>query len=223
MGNNEILGIRNNLKDNRLSVFRGAGEMSLHQPGAVDENLRQEPLPSNETPLWFAMSATFGRSMRAKERLEQLGIDNYVPMRYEVTAGSRGRQDRRLIPAINNLIFVRTTRAIIQSAKQQIDWLQYLTQHESGKQRPIIVPDRQMEQFILVTQNRLEDIAYLTPEQIASSKGHRVRIIGGPFHNVEGLVLHTRGSGRKKLIVDIPNIIAARTEIADYDLIELLS
>ncbi len=171
---------------------------------------------------WFAMRATFSRAMLAKRALEERSIENYLPMHYDVVVDRRGHKTKELVPVISNIIFVRTTKAIIQEAKKDILWLQYLTFPHEGRNRPIVVPNKQMEDFIAVTSRTQSKVLYLNPAEINLQKGTRVRIIGGPFDNVEGLFINSRGAGKKKLIVEIPGIIAAKSEIEEYDLIQVL-
>ena len=47
----------------------------------VDEKLNEN---REEEPEWFAMSATFGRELKAKTFLEEQSVTCFVPMRYEI-------------------------------------------------------------------------------------------------------------------------------------------
>ena len=60
---------------------------------------------SEEDILWFAMSATFGRELKAKDFLEKNDVECFVPMRYEIQKNKKDEQKRQLVSAINNLIF----------------------------------------------------------------------------------------------------------------------
>ena len=69
---------------------------------------------SNDTGadmLWFAMSATFGRELKAKAFLEKNNVECFVPMRYEITKMRDGKKTKQLVPAVKNLIFVHYTSA----------------------------------------------------------------------------------------------------------------
>ena len=57
---------------------------------------------SPEELVWFAMSATFGRSMKAKAFLESKQVKCFIPMRYEMTKDKTQGKVKRLVPAINN-------------------------------------------------------------------------------------------------------------------------
>ena len=70
---------------------------------------------------WFPMRVTYQREMKVKTELDRLGIENFVPMRYKVVE-SRNDGDtelrRKLMPAISNLIFVRSTQERVSELKQ---------------------------------------------------------------------------------------------------------
>ena len=128
--------------------------------------------------VWFAMSAPYCRELEAKRLLDNRSIENFIPMCYKVSV-KQNKKTRVLVPAIHNLIFVRTTRTIIKETKQQISILQYITRTDNGKNIPVIVPDMQMQQFITVSKTNSEQLIYLRPEEINLKKGTRVRILGG--------------------------------------------
>jgi transcription antitermination factor NusG len=177
---------------------------------------------SDENPVWFAMSATFGRAMKAKAFLESKSIECFVPMKYEVVLDKKQKKQRRLVPAINNLIFTHTTKQQIQSLKATIGYLQYLTKPENGKNVPIIVPEDQMEQFITVCNTRNEKLMYLTPDEIDLKEGTPVKIIGGPLIGIKGIYTKIKGARNKRLVISIPGTLAITAEI-EANMIEVLS
>ena len=58
---------------------------------------------SSEKVQWFAMRATYRRGMQIKVLLDKEGINNFIPMRYEVRVRN-GRKRRELVPVISDLI-----------------------------------------------------------------------------------------------------------------------
>ena len=104
----------------------------------VEEKLIANSL---EEPAWFAMSATFGRELKAKTFLESKSVKCFVPMKYQIVNDKKQGKIRKLAPAINNLIFVYTTKERIQALKSVAEYLQYLTKTVAGKNIPIIVPE----------------------------------------------------------------------------------
>ena len=123
-----------------------------------------------------------------------------------------GRQKvKRLVPAVSNLIFVKGTEVEIQKIKDGIDYLQFICLKEGGRRKRIIVPDKQMEDFIRLTSESPEDTWIFTPEENNLAKGDKVRIHGGPFDGVEGTFVKVSGKRRKMVVVTIPTILSAAT------------
>ncbi len=175
-----------------------------------------------EVPEWFAMSAPYRREMIAKELLDKKGIENFIPMRYAVVSNRLGHKSKRLVPAIHNLIFAHTTRTAIQAAKQGVNCLQYHTRLEEGRNRPIIVPDGQMEQFIAICNQQDEEVRFLSPEEIDLEKGTRVRIIGGRFDGVEGRFVKVKGVRNRRVVVELEHITTVVLSEIEPDLIEVI-
>ncbi len=159
---------------------------------------------------WFALSAPHRREMEAQRLLEKNHIRCFIPMiTTVVTIGNR--KQRRLVPAISNLVFAQSTRERLQDIKQGISYIQYKVNTEEGRHVPIIVPDRQMDQFISICELRDEHVIYLSPDEINLSKGTHVRIIGGTFNNIEGIFVKLKGKRSKRVVVLVSGIAAVAT------------
>lgn len=65
---------------------------------------------------WYPMRVTYNRELKVKERFDELEIENFLPMRWEVVL-DRGDRHRKWVPAIHNLIFVRSTQEYITHLK----------------------------------------------------------------------------------------------------------
>jgi transcription antitermination factor NusG len=143
-------------------------------------------------------------------------------MQYKVITRRDGKKSRELVPAISNLLFARATRPVIQEIKRGVQFLQYRTCPENGKNVPIIVPDAQMRQFISVSETFNENLVYLKPEEINLKKGTRVRVIGGAFDGVEGIFVKVRGVRSKRVVVLVEGVTAVAVAEINADLIEIL-
>lgn len=172
--------------------------------------------------VWFAMSAPYCKELEAQILLQRDKIESFVPLCYKIVEKKDGHKVRKLVPAIHNLIFVKTTRPIIQEAKQRIAIIQYLTKPENGKNVPIIVPERQMQQFITVCKSQSENLVYLSPTEVNLHKGTRVRIIGGPFDGVEGIFIKLKGYRKRRIVVSLPGLAAVATAEIDPDYIQII-
>lgn len=172
---------------------------------------------------WFAMRAPFHKEMEAQKLLDKLCIENFIPMCHKVVV-RRGKKHREWVPAVHNLVFVRTTHSLIQRVKQaDIPFLQYVTRPEAGRNIPIIVPDVQMAQFMAVARAEGEKLIYLTPDDLSHlGKGTRVRVLGGPFDGVEGIFLRVKGCRSRRVVLQIQGILAVALAEIETDLIEVL-
>ena len=65
---------------------------------------------------WYAVRVTYSRELFFKEYLDAAGIENYIPMRYEYVV-RKERRLRKLVPAVHNLVFVRSTRERMDEIK----------------------------------------------------------------------------------------------------------
>lgn len=163
---------------------------------------------STEQSYWFAMSATFGRELKARDYLESKGVQCFIPMRWQMVSDRRGGKVRKLVPAISNLLFAYATRQRIQSLKSMVEYLQYLTRPSGSKNVPVTIPEAQMRQFMRVCDTYNEKLVYLAPDEINLAQGTPVRIVGSMFDGVEGTFVKV-GKGRRKQVVVMIHGIAA--------------
>ena len=171
--------------------------------------------------MWFAMSATFQGEMKMKVSLEELGFACYVPMKQKQRR--RGNKILRVIePAISNLIFVYATKDEIQEVKRKFPRLQYHTYFENGRNVPIVVPQRQMENFIKATSVEGQELTYLTLDEIDLKEGTRISVIGGPLDGVEGVFMKVKGSRAKRLVVQLQVLSVFVAVEVSPDLIKIL-
>lgn len=177
---------------------------------------------TDATVAWFAMSAPYRRELKARDYLQAKGIECFVPMKEVLAEKRNGARQRQQVPAIHNLIFVRSTKSALQELKRGVDFLQYRTTPREGKNIPIIVPDRQMEQFIAVTKAANEDLTYLRPEEVDIAKGTRVRLHGGAFDGTEGIFVKVRGKRSRRVVLLIEGVTAVVMAEISSDFIEVI-
>lgn len=192
-----------------------------HTPADGGSIIRYRRKADDKVPRWWAMSATFNRSMQAKRLLDAMSEENFLPMRMEVKTVGR-RKVRRMVPAVSNLIFIRCTEAHIQDVKDQIDYLQFMCLHEDGRRRRITVPDKQMDDFRKLMSDQTGDTLVFSPDEEGLEKGDRVRIHGGPFDGVEGTFVKVAGKRRKMVVVTIPTLLSVATLSFMPDMLEKL-
>lgn len=170
---------------------------------------------------WFAMRATYKRELKAKDYLQNKGIKVFVPLK-KIIKVVGGVKRTVVVPAINSLIFVKAQKEVLQSVKTGVQYLQYITRRVDGKNVPVIVPERQMEEFILIAQDDAVVKTYLTPKEVDLKEGTRVRIHGGVFDGMEGILLKIKGNRKRYFHIVIDDIVAVRTIVENIDLIEVI-
>ena len=169
---------------------------------------------------WYPLRVTYSRELQLKEVLDAECIENFIPMHYEYVKQGE-RKIRKLVPVVHNLVFVHSSFACIDRVKQSLGSslsVRYIIDRETN--RPLIVPDSQMHSFIAVSGNYEEQIVYLDPALTSLRKGDRVRIIGGVFEGVEGIVIRVKGD--RRVSVCIKGIMAVATAYIHPSLIELI-
>lgn len=175
----------------------------------------------NKEIYWYALRITYSRELALKAYLDQEHIENFVPMHYEYVVRN-GQRIRKLVPAVHNLIFIRSTRQKIDEIKEANATtlpLRYIMDRET--RRPITIPETQMQYFIAVAGNYDQQIIYLPSEECGAQKGDRVRITGGIFEGVEGTFLRVKGD--RRVVVSIQGVMAVATAFVHPSLIERIN
>ena len=170
---------------------------------------------------WFAMRATYKRELVAQEYLQGKGIEVYVPMKSEIRV-VRGIKRKMRVPAINSLIFVHAVKEELQQAKFGVEYLQYVTRKIEGKNEPIIVPSAQMEAFMQVVQDDTVEKTYFAPGEVDMTLGTKVRVHGGAFDGMEGVLVKIKGKRKKQFFIELEGLVAVQTVIENLDLIEVV-
>ena len=160
--------------------------------------------------------------MAVKQLLDEAKIENYIPMRPEVRT-YRGKRARIMVPAIHNIIFVHSDRERLQSVKTSVSYLQYMTRRECGKNLPIIVPDKQMEDFITVSSQPDENKIYFDLNEVKIVEWTRVRLHGGPLDGIEGKFVKLSGKRDRQVVIQVGNLVAVAVSVAKTDYLEIKS
>ncbi len=148
---------------------------------------------------------------RSWEELTALGFDVFTPLKW-VTSGSGLRRERRQVPVISDLLFVRSSREALDVEVNRSHTLQY--RYERGRQSsPMVVRPSDMDRFISAVRSAADTRYYLPEELSPSMYGRRIRIVGGPLDGSEGHLLRLRGSRVKRLLVELPSFLTAAVEV----------
>ena len=177
----------------------------------VGNELGRDTTVCGDPKTWFPMRVTYQREMKVKAELDRLGIENYVPMRYRIAESlNDGKTElrRELVPAINNLIFVRSTQELVSELKQKnevLEPLRYLMDRTASREHAIMtVADRDMANFMRVASRTDDSVMFLDEETVVGKEGKRVEIMGGPFEGVTGVIRRVKRC--KRVVVEIEGV-----------------
>lgn len=170
------------------------------------KDVGHDTMMCGDTKAWFPMRVTYSREMKVKDELERLGIECFVPMTYRLVDAEGENPHRELMPAINNLVFVRSSQERISSLKaanEVLEPLRYMMDHTAGRKPEIMtVPDWQMENFLRVASKTDDSVMFLDENTIIGKVGKRVRIMGGQFEGVEGVIRRVKRCKRVVVALD---------------------
>ena len=184
---------------------------------ADGRSLRSEERNGRDTTMcgdpkmWFPMRVTYQREMKVKAELDRLGIESFVPMRYKVMERQNDGDTelrRELVPAINNLIFVRETQERVSELKRTnevLEPLRYMMDRTASQEHAIMtVADREMENFMRVASRTDDSVMFLDNETVVGKEGKRVEIMGGAFEGVTGVIRRVKRC--KRVVVEIEGV-----------------
>lgn len=177
----------------------------------LDDSMGRDTTMCGDPKMWFPMRVTYQREMKVKAELDRLGIENFVPMRYKVVESQNDGDTelrRVLVPAINNLIFVRSTQERVSELKRTnevLEPLRYMMDHTAASEHSIMtVADRKMENFMRVASRTDDSVMFLDNETVVGKEGKRVEIMGGAFEGVTGVIRRVKRC--KRVIVEIEGV-----------------
>ena len=170
-------------------------------------SVRYVPDGSNH---WYVFRASYGREDLASDYLIDDGTYSYIAKR-KIRKAINGKQKKVTESLIPNLLFVYTSSDKAEEYIKDTPALSYLTYYydhfksdRNHKNPPLIVPQNEMENFILATSCGSEHLMFVTKEQCHFRGGETVRVTDGAFRGVEGRV--ARVSGQQRVIVSVTNV-----------------
>jgi len=163
---------------------------------------------------WFPMRVSYSsapRLARLKDLLEQ---DEAVQATYVAMQYKKVRGVMKFTPAVENLIFVRSSLDRLSVIKRTGPFvvLRYIMhpviENDGWKHtEPLMVPDAHMDDFIRVTAEANDKVIYLDNLDFACRPGQRVQITDGTFAGVMGVI--KRIQGNVCVVIPIQHTIAA--------------
>jgi len=169
---------------------------------------------------WYAIRVTYGRELKFKKLLEEEGFECFVPMRRKKVEKD-GKQVIVTVPAVSNLCFVNTDKPVLDQFMSDLG--EACPAHyiwDKASRKPIIVPDKAMQDFIHVCLVMSDDVLYLQDITAKIRQGQKVKVINGPFKGIEGTVVRVKRS--RRVVVELPGMLAVATTYVQPQDLELL-
>lgn len=176
---------------------------------------------------WYVFRATYGREDKAADILIEDGTFTYVAKRY-TRKSVNNKQEKVLESLIPSLLFAYTTP---QKAEEYVkhtpalSFLSYYYDHfalktDGRKNPPLLVPCREMENFILATRSMSEHLMSVDESQCRFKGGETVRVTEGSFAGVVGKVV--RVGGQQRIFVSLSNIGSIATAYVPSAFLEVV-
>lgn len=157
---------------------------------------------------WFPMRVTYSRELKVKAELDRLAVENFLPMTYKLLDADTENPHRDLVPAINNLIFIHSSKDRISSLKSSnavLQPLRYMMDRTAQQSHTIMtVPDAQMQNFMRVASKTDDSVMFLNDETVVGKVGKHVLISGGVFDGVTGVIRRVKRC--KRVVVELEGI-----------------
>lgn len=136
---------------------------------------------------WHAVFTASRAEKKVRERLEEQGIECYLPVQTVVRQWTY-RKSRVEVPVIAGMIFVRVTRqgqVEVLQTKGVVTFLRL-----KGVPGVAVIPDKEMKEFRFLL-DFSEEAVEVVNDKI--TKGDWVQVVKGPLKGLEGELVKFRG------------------------------
>lgn len=163
---------------------------------------------------WFVMRDLKRRTSNslAVHNLAKAGLEVFTPMT-QMIMKIGGKLQRRDVPVVQDLLFVHEAKKTLDPVVEKTQTLQYRYQRGKSKDEPMMVRNEEMERFIFAVSETETPIYYKPGELTPAMYGKSVLIHGGRLDGYEGRLLSIKGMRKRRLIVELPGLMAAAVEV----------
>ena len=164
---------------------------------------------------WYTMRTTYGREQKAYDFIVSNGGTAFLPLIKQEKV-IKGKKTIAEVSRIPNIFFVYGTEDKVKTYAFDNVYLPFLrfyyeSHHEGVKiiKKPLIVPDRQIQNLQILCKAEAEDIRFVPDEMIPKfQEGESVVITQGEFKGIEGKVARWHGQQRVAIIIEGLCVIA---------------
>lgn len=207
------------VKMNSVEVKSDTPSPHDFKQGDTVENVLEQSrdcVAENDNRHWHALRVPFLRVAKAKEAIDQLGYKTYLPY---YKRKMHDVENHRLwydnVPCIPNTLFVFGSRNEMKAFFEDpsLPPMSFLYDHCKeegvGKNPPIIIPERQMKNFIKFCEYNSDHVVDVTNRVIKYKTDDPVRITEGEFKGVIGRVAKILGQTR--VVVELGSLCLMAT------------
>lgn len=153
---------------------------------------------------WFVAKTRHGAELGVRNRLTQLGVENFVPTRTRRSSRGKGMVEE---PLLTSFVFLHTTKIdalnLVHLYGVKASLVNDCTTHKL-----MFVSDKCMDDFRRVLEASIEEGGLIDkPLEV----GEKVRVTEGALKGVEGYVLELQG--RIYVVVELLNCLFARARV----------
>ena len=153
---------------------------------------------------WYVAYTRVNQELLVKKKLDELGIENFLPLDEQLRDTPFGRKTIR-VPLIHGMIFIRTDKMTSFSLLNEYSLNMVYLKDIEGR-GSLVVPDKQMEDFMFLLDFSPEGIEILNKDL---KRGDRVRVIKGPLVGLEGELVRLRG--HKRVVIRLEGVASIAT------------
>ena len=153
---------------------------------------------------WYVAKSRNNTTNRIKDMLDQHNIEYFLPVRKVMTERD-GKKVMVEKPVALNLVFIhadfRTALSLVNEHSLPMSYM-----IDSITKTVLIVPDKQMEDFMFIMKYSDQDIIFRDQNL---RKGDRVRVTQGEFAGIEGELVRIKG--HKRVVVRLNGLFTVAT------------
>ncbi len=166
-----------------------------------------------EDERWYAMNAFRGGAMSVQKMLAASEIKNFVPKEYGTSRVKGDKIKHHLRAVVPSLIFIKGTFSQIDDICNSTKNLhfRYTKMYGGDKNRPIVIPDEEMDRFIDFVDGNEENISYIIDtDTFKLEEGEKVRVVEGAFAGKEAIFVRVANETKRQIIIEIDGVLGAK-------------
>ena len=173
-------------------------------------------------PHWYVLRATYGQEKKAYDYLVSRKVKAFYPT-MRVMKEVKGKRIYVVESRIPNLLFVFGTDEEIKTyVYDNVNlpflrfYYRYFFVNHRTEKTPMIVPDRQMENLMIICASESDNIVFSSESIKKFEEGKLVRVIEGPFKGVIGRVAKYKKQQRVGITIDSTGTMATAYVPSDF-------